>query len=83
MHARVAVLFVAGVLAVACQDNRAPQLGEEIERGKQLYAANGCGTCHGMQGKGDGPVAVTLKPPPSPIASTTPSKSCRCSRASQ
>lgn len=64
MHARVAVLFVAGVLAVACQDNRAPQLGEEIERGKQLYAANGCGTCHGMQGKGDGPVAVTLKPPP-------------------
>lgn len=57
-------LLAAMAMAAACEDNRPRQLSEEVERGRQLYAANGCGTCHGMQGKGDGPVAVTLNPPP-------------------
>jgi high-affinity iron transporter len=64
MHVRAALVLVACLLATACEDTRPQQLAQEVARGKQLYAANGCGTCHGMQGKGDGPIAVTLKPPP-------------------
>jgi mono/diheme cytochrome c family protein len=32
-----------------------------IERGKALYAAQGCGSCHGPLGRGDGPSAMLLK----------------------
>lgn len=64
MGVRVAVVLLASVVTAACQDSRPEPLAQDVERGRQLYAANGCGTCHGMQGKGDGPIAVTLKPPP-------------------
>ena len=32
--------------------------------GQQLYRGNGCPTCHGPLGHGDGPVGRTLVPPP-------------------
>ena len=32
--------------------------------GAQLYRANGCASCHGPEGRGDGPVGHTLVPPP-------------------
>jgi len=32
--------------------------------GRELYRASGCGSCHGPVGRGDGPVAKTLAPPP-------------------
>lgn len=35
-----------------------------IERGRTLYAANGCAVCHGAAGRGDGPSAATLNPAP-------------------
>jgi high-affinity iron transporter len=34
-----------------------------IERGGEIYKAN-CAACHGDTGKGDGPGAGVLKPPP-------------------
>jgi mono/diheme cytochrome c family protein len=37
-----------------------PQL---LQRGQALYKAN-CVSCHGETGKGDGPAAGVLKPPP-------------------
>ncbi len=36
---------------------------ESIAQGKRLYSAN-CAMCHGQTGKGDGPVAASLKPKP-------------------
>ena len=36
---------------------------EMIEEGEEIYEAN-CIACHGKGGKGDGPAAGVLKPPP-------------------
>jgi high-affinity iron transporter len=57
----VCLLALAGA---ACLPPQADQREDEVARGKQLYGANGCGTCHGHEGRGDGPVARTLTPPP-------------------
>lgn len=35
-----------------------------VEEGKALYGQYGCTVCHGMDGRGDGPISYTLKPPP-------------------
>jgi high-affinity iron transporter len=65
MRVRAALILVAGLVAAACQDdNQAQQLAADVEKGRQLYAINGCGTCHGLRGAGDGPIARTLTPPP-------------------
>jgi high-affinity iron transporter len=64
MRVRSALMVVAGLLAAACQDDKAQQVAVDVEKGRQLYALNGCGTCHGLQGGGDGPIAKTLTPPP-------------------
>lgn len=37
--------------------------GGDLSRGAAVYGAQ-CKVCHGEQGKGDGPVAATLTPPP-------------------
>ena len=34
------------------------------EAGKVLFTRNGCAVCHGPDGRGDGQVAATLRPPP-------------------
>lgn len=35
-----------------------------VAQGRELYRANGCAACHGLEGRGDGPVAGTLSPRP-------------------
>ncbi len=57
-------VLVASVIVSGCTGGAAPSSGGELEKGKALYAANGCGTCHGLTGRGDGPIARTLNPPP-------------------
>lgn len=35
-----------------------------VAQGKALFTRNGCAVCHGPDGRGDGQIATTLKPPP-------------------
>lgn len=46
--------------------SRAKSVGkvELIEKGRELFERNGCLLCHGEEGRGDGRIARTLKPPP-------------------
>jgi mono/diheme cytochrome c family protein len=38
---------------------------ENLARGKEIFTGTGaCYTCHGVEGKGDGPAGVGLMPPP-------------------
>lgn len=51
------VLGAAGAVSL---DSEAPSLAD----GTDLYRSNGCASCHGPLGFGDGPVGATLNPPP-------------------
>ncbi len=35
-----------------------------VEQGKALFIRNGCAVCHGPDGRGDGQIAASLRPPP-------------------
>ncbi|HYI15032.1 MAG TPA: copper resistance protein CopC [Thermomicrobiales bacterium] len=43
--------------------NPIPLTEESIVAGQLVYAEN-CATCHGQEGRGDGPASVNLEPPP-------------------
>lgn len=64
MDWRLGAAVAAAVWLGACAGRPADDRVQEVARGQALYAANGCGTCHGMSGRGDGPIAKTLSPPP-------------------
>ncbi len=75
-----AVAFALGVLLLlqarvgsssASADAPAPAGavdGAAVARGEALFAAN-CVACHGARGRGDGPAAAGLNPPPADLAS--------------
>jgi mono/diheme cytochrome c family protein len=44
--------------------NPIPVTRETLERGQDIYINSGCVSCHGISGRGDGPVAPTLRPRP-------------------
>ena len=48
------------VTAAAAKPGVTPAM---LEKGREIYKAN-CAACHGESGKGDGPGAGALKPPP-------------------
>jgi len=47
--------------------------GGDAGKGKAIFQAK-CVTCHGPKGKGDGPLAKALKPPPANFASAVSKK---------
>ena len=64
-------LIVTGVAYAALAPGRAvaaetPQ--EQVAAGRALFLAN-CAACHGTEGKGDGPKAAGLDPPPADLTS--------------
>jgi high-affinity iron transporter len=58
------VLGSALALALLGLSCRSAGTHGSMDDGRELYAANGCATCHGASGRGDGPVGKTLSPPP-------------------
>jgi len=48
--------------------NPLPNDAATLARGQQTYAQN-CAVCHGPAGRGDGPLAQQLQPPPADLAS--------------
>lgn len=62
VSAQAAVLR-AGVIA-AWSLSVVPRQAPDIAQGAQLFAQH-CASCHGAQGRGDGPLAEGMEPPPS------------------
>ena len=57
------LLWIPLVLSLsACAEESAQQVSV-IERGRQLYGRNGCATCHGPDGHGDGQISQ-MQPSP-------------------
>ena len=53
-------VFVTGCGA----DGESDKTNDELATGMALFIRNGCAVCHGNVGRGDGPVASSLEPPP-------------------
>lgn len=56
--------LVLGMLALSALFQGCSGPAPSIAEGKSLYASNGCASCHGRSGRGDGPMAATLPAPP-------------------
>lgn len=55
--------LVSPLSVVNVQANPIPPNSESIAKGQELYSAK-CVPCHGVTGKGDGPIGLTLNPRP-------------------
>jgi copper transport protein len=51
--------------------NPFPPTADSLETGQRLYGAN-CQSCHGVAGRGDGPQAAGLDPPPADLVTHVP-----------
>lgn len=65
--ARVAKLgdLLTSKLSITLDD--IPAITPSLARGAQIYQTN-CSTCHGLTGRGDGPAAAGLNPPPANLS---------------
>lgn len=57
-------LIFAALTATACGPGTGTAADAAPASGRELYVVHGCPVCHGAEGRGDGPVAPTLDPPP-------------------
>lgn len=55
-------------LAFGCGKGAEQDEADPVAQGRKLFIANGCNVCHGNEGRGDGPVALNLKPRPRDFA---------------
>jgi copper transport protein len=56
-------------LGGAAVTNPIPRDDASVARGQELFMAN-CAACHGTGGRGDGPAAASLNPPPADLTSS-------------
>ncbi len=62
MTRNLACFALGAVLATALIPNALH--AADAAAGKELFLKTNCNSCHGMEGKGDGPVAAALDPKP-------------------
>ena len=60
--------FLVLGLSVTVMTHTALSASGDAGKGEKIYQQF-CLACHGPEGKGDGPVAATIKPPPANLAS--------------
>jgi mono/diheme cytochrome c family protein len=78
---RECFLIAAAVIAcIGCESNDSLTVEtrpEAASRGKALYDRYGCAVCHGVEGRGDGPVGRSMKPSPRDFRDTKSFKNGR------
>lgn len=68
MICAAAALTLLAACGDASGDSGAGAGRSPFAAGRELYERHGCALCHGPEGRGDGPVAATLDPPPRDLA---------------
>jgi ubiquinol-cytochrome c reductase cytochrome c subunit len=64
----VAIAVLIGALALASQAPEPAGPAGNIEKGKTLFAKNGCAECHGLEGQGAPTSGPRIGPNPLPLA---------------
>ena len=58
--APLALLIVIVFVCFGCSRLGGKSQEQQVAEGHSLYEINGCATCHGAEGRGDGPVAKAM-----------------------
>lgn len=70
---KISIILLTAISFIACgkkpEAEAAP--APAADPGKTVYLEKGCVTCHGAEGKGDGPVGAALKPKPRNFSDAT------------